>query len=483
MAATRSDTHEGNPVELSHFARAIARFWFVALVVFVLCLGASAYLAYEPADRYQATATMLVEPSDVSTVGDVAAVNFLIPALQVQLTTGATTQRAAGIVDPAVRRHGVGVSSSVDPGTGVLRVTTSGVDRAAVAVWANAYARALVEEQPSGSPLSIRVIDPATTPSSPSGPARTSTIVSGGVLGFILALGAALVAYALRNRRHLPGEIKDRFGVPVLAEIPRIRRGSRAATAAELLSGDDDELIEPIMRARASIESRVAQHDLRSIAVTSQEPAEGKTLVVGALAMALTAAGRHVSVVEADLRRPALREHVAQQPESPDVGSGLELGVGEDGEAQRVTFLSAADLVTLARSDLGRRHGASHPADVITVALPNALRLLERPDTVVLVDTPSLRYAAEASVAVRLTSAVVVVVDASRRRALETLEQALARVDEVGAVAVGVVLTRTRRPRTRGRAGKSRGSRSLPAALGRSGQRWPQQARDTAPLG
>jgi Mrp family chromosome partitioning ATPase/capsular polysaccharide biosynthesis protein len=446
MAVTRSHDTEGGHVELSHFIRAIARHWFVAFAVFALCLGASAYLALSPADRYEATATMLVEPSDTSTVGDVAVVNFLMPALQVQLGTASTAQRAAGLVSGPARDVGVGIGSSVDPGTGILRVTATGANRSAVAAWANAYARALVVEQSPTGPLAVRVIDPATAPDAPSGPARTSTLVSGGVLALILGLAAALIAYAIGQRRRMPGEIRDRFGVPVLAEIPRIRRGSR--TAAEILSGDDEDLIEPIMRARTAIESRLATQSVRSIAVTSQEPGEGKTLVVGALAMAMTGAGHHVSVIEADLRRPALREHVAPGADD-DVERALEARP-HDGTGQRVTFLSANDLVGLARGDLGRRHGTSHPADVITVALPNALRLLERPDTVVLVDTPSLRYAAEASVAVRLTSGVVLVVDASRRRALDGLEQALARVDEVGAVTLGVILTQTKRPRSRG---------------------------------
>jgi Mrp family chromosome partitioning ATPase len=208
------------------------------------------------------------------------------------------------------------------------------------------------------------------------------------------------------------------------------------------LRTDDESVVEPVLRARAAIEAQIATKDLRSICVTSHDDGDGKTTVVGALAAALAAAGHAVSVVEADLRHPALAERIGAE-DSGGVEADLALDAAERASSH-VTYLGATDLVALARSDVLPRHGATHPADVVTVALPKALRLLERPDAVVLVDTPSLR-AAEAEVAARLSSGVLVVVDASKRRFVDTLEQALTQLRDAGATPVGVVLTRTRR--------------------------------------
>ncbi len=51
-----------------------------------------------------------------------------------------------------------------------------------------------------------------------------------------------------------------------------------------------------------------APENLRSVAVTSASPGEGKTVIAANLATGLAQAGQRVVIVDADLRRPKIHE-------------------------------------------------------------------------------------------------------------------------------------------------------------------------------
>ncbi|MFL6137906.1 MAG: P-loop NTPase [Frankiaceae bacterium] len=435
-------------MELSQVWRVILRRWTVCALVLGLSIVGALYLAYSPPDRYQATATVLVEPSDVSGVGNFAAVAFLLPSLQVQLTTATIADAAAGRVPASLRDRPAGVSSNVEQGTGVLRITTAGTDPRALAPWANAYASALIASQPSDGPLRLVAIDPATTPGGPSGPNRASTLLSGVVLGLILAVALALALEWLARHRYLRGEIRDRLGVPVLGEIPRMRRTGRTVSAPGILSGSDSYLVETFMRARTSIELQLAIRHVTSICVTSLGSGEGKSTITGTLGWALAAAGHEVTLVEADVRQPTLRQLVAP-PGSQTVPAELGTRVTgvADGGGPSLVLVDAADLVSLAESERPAQRRVMHPAEVVSLALSHALGVVDKPAAIVLVDAPPLLRAAEASLASRSVSGVVVVVDVSRRQVLDRVEAALARVEDAGGTVLGVVLNRARRRR------------------------------------
>jgi polysaccharide biosynthesis transport protein len=434
-------------VELSQVWRAVMRRWVVCALVLALSLVGAAYVAYSAPNRYQATATVLVEPSDTSGAGNFAAVTFLLPSLQVQLTTSSIARAAADRVPAGVRAEPVGVASTVEQGTGVLRITATGPRARAVAPWANAYASALVASQPSDGPLRLLPIDPAAPPGGPSGPARASTLVSGVALGLILAVALALALEWLARRRYLRGEIRERLGVPVLGEIPRMRRPGRGLSAPGILAGNDAYLVESFMRARTSIELQLATRHVGVVCVTSLDNGEGTSTVASTLAWALASAGHGVTLIEADVREPVLRQLVAT-PGSPTAPAelGTRVGVG-DGSGPSLLLVEAADLVSVAETALSAGRRALHPAEVVTVGLPYALRALHDPTAVVLIDAPPLLRAAEASLASRAAAGVVVVVDVTRRHVLDRVEHALARVEDAGGTVIGVVLNRTRRGR------------------------------------
>jgi Mrp family chromosome partitioning ATPase len=425
-------------VELGHFWRAVARQWLLVALILAAAVASSAYLAYSPADEYQATTTVLVEPKDSSNLGNFGAVSYVLPELQVQLTSAAVTSAAAAALGPRLRDTPVGVGSTVEPGTGIMLITATSVDRSAVAPWSNAYAQALRDNQPPRSPLRLTIANPALPPEAPSGPARASTLVSGSVLGLIAAVLAALLADSLRRRRALAQEIRHRFGVPVLGQLPRRGRATRRRAG---VSRNPDrrapppDAVEALMRVRASLQAHARLDAGTTFCVTSNGAGEGSSDLVRALAPALRAAGYPVTVIDADLRRHRMSA-AGGEPRSalPDTGSERH---------PDCSSITGAQLLEMAQSESGRPHVAMHPSDAISIGLPVALRHVEKYASIGLIDCPPLS-APEASVAARMSSGVVVVLDRRQRRCLDVLDEALARLDESRAVTIGVVLTNGR---------------------------------------
>ena len=68
----------------------------------------------------------------------------------------------------------------------------------------------------------VETVSPAKVPTSPSGPNIPRFGLLGMVAGFAIAVGIALITSFLDNTVKSGEELKERFGVPVLAEIPDI---------------------------------------------------------------------------------------------------------------------------------------------------------------------------------------------------------------------------------------------------------------------
>jgi Mrp family chromosome partitioning ATPase len=131
------------------------------------------------------------------------------------------------------------------------------------------------------------------------------------VIGLLAGAGLALVLERIDRKIRTSEQATERFGHPVLAEIPSIpkkqRKGvvmadhptSRIADAFRLLGAGVHVAVRPGPEEGSPSRGRI-------VLVTSSGPAEGKSTVVANLAAALAEEGRKVIVFSADLRRPTL---------------------------------------------------------------------------------------------------------------------------------------------------------------------------------
>jgi tyrosine-protein kinase len=142
---------------------------------------------------------------------------------------------------------------------------------------------------------------PAVLPTAPSSPKTKLSLVAGLVAGLLVGVGAAFLFHALDPRLRREEQLRERFGLPILARIPRQPQNRpRPLLPGELSPGAHEgyRTLRTVLAARArSSESRV-------VLVTGSSPGEGKSTTAIGLAAALAHGGARVVMIEADLRKP-----------------------------------------------------------------------------------------------------------------------------------------------------------------------------------
>ena len=142
-----------------------------------------------------------------------------------------------------------------------------------------------------------------------------------GLLGIALGLALAFALERVDPRLKESEELERRFGVPVLARIPR-----RAA------SGRNSGQFREAFRVLAAMVRLTSERErIRSIVVTSPTERAGKTTVALELARAAAEAGQSVVLVEADVREPRLSRMI--KPSSGRRGASRGLAFYLQGKA------------------------------------------------------------------------------------------------------------------------------------------------------
>ncbi len=142
---------------------------------------------------------------------------------------------------------------------------------------------------------------PAGLPLAPSSPRTKLSLIAGLFAGLIVGIGAAFLFHVLDPRLRREEQLRERFGMPVLARIPhQPHRRPRPLLPSELSQSAQEgyRTLRTILRARARSSGP------RAVLVTGSAPAEGKSTTAMGLAAALAHGGARVLLIEADLRKP-----------------------------------------------------------------------------------------------------------------------------------------------------------------------------------
>ncbi len=140
----------------------------------------------------------------------------------------------------------------------------------------------------------VRLLDEAVLPANPIRPRKVMNLAVGFMLGLFLGLGTVFFLDYLDNTIRSSDDIEKYLDLPLLAVIPRIRKGKDAVGR------------EAYQTLRTSILFSSKGRSLRSILVTSAGPGEGKSSIALSLALALAGAGDRVVLLDGDLRRPTI---------------------------------------------------------------------------------------------------------------------------------------------------------------------------------
>jgi non-specific protein-tyrosine kinase len=282
---------------------------------------------------------------------------------------------------------------------------------------------------------SVAIVTPAAVPTTPSWPNVPLIVGLALGLGLLGGLGLAFLFEKLDPTLYNEARLTDLTALPVLARIP-----AAAGPVAGGQFGADSPQEEGFCRLRTVLLALEPAPPRRTLLVTSADPGEGKSTVVANLARVCARAGRHVLVVDANLRHP-VQHRLFDLPN----GRGLSNVLQHDVSAGEVVVPgSIPGLYILPSGPTG-----AQPADLPGLS---DLRALLAPLTprfdLILVDAPAVLAAADTTVIVPAVDGVLLVVGCGQATR-DALQEACRDLASTQARIVGIIANRAGVPRRR----------------------------------
>ncbi|MGB9031918.1 MAG: polysaccharide biosynthesis tyrosine autokinase [Acidobacteriaceae bacterium] len=157
----------------------------------------------------------------------------------------------------------------------------------------------------------INIVDLAAIPVGPSSMSPTELGLIGLVFGTFSGLTLALFLEKMDTRLRDAHEIQEILGLPSLAMIPQSHWKTKGSdlewvVGPELLRDPRSPFSESFRALRTSMRLSTTSRESKVIAVTSCQPAEGKSTVSVNMAAVLAQGGKKVALVDTDMRRPSV---------------------------------------------------------------------------------------------------------------------------------------------------------------------------------
>ena len=171
----------------------------------------------------------------------------------------------------------------------------------------------------------VKIVRPALLPLSPTNPPRVVTMGGMGiVLGLVLGMIIGFIVETFDTSLGAIEDVEETLGTKVLGIIPQadgrdIRGSFRERHADGLQESMENQSIylvshfvpqsmmaESFRAVRTSVQFNNAEKKIRSIAIASTSPKEGKTVVAVNLALTMAQSGMRVLLVGSDLRKPTV---------------------------------------------------------------------------------------------------------------------------------------------------------------------------------
>lgn len=268
----------------------------------------------------------------------------------------------------------------------------------------------------------LSLVEEAVPPTSPTSPSLVRNVGFGAAIGLALAFVLVFVLELLDDRVRSPDDVRALLGLPTLGIVPRSQGAPYGG------------FVEAYRYLQANLEfADLDTKGIKSVAITSCRPNEGKTLTAVNLGITMAGEGKSVILVDADLRHPSLHSTF-----------GVDRAPGLTHVLRGAAELDAALVATSTKNLLLLCAGPvpGDPAPVLRSAKMRALigQLEERADIVILDTAPVLAVADPLTIAA-LVDGLLFVVDATTTRRQE-LKRGVETVSQATTSLLGIVLNK-----------------------------------------
>lgn len=287
----------------------------------------------------------------------------------------------------------------------------------------------------------IQVVDQAERPLKPFKPNKALNLILSVVVGLFLGVGLAFFFEYLDNTVKTPEDVEQLIRLPSFGMVPEISQHRRKRLEKgqtypiELITHRHPKsmLSEAYRNIRTSILLSFSERPPKRIAITSPNPAEGKTTTAINTAIALSQTGASVVLIDADLRKPRVHRIFNEE-------NGVGLSNFLSGNVGLEAIIKATEIPNLFYIPSGPI--PPNPSELISSNLFKSMvqSLGERFDHLVFDSPPVLGFADTAVLSTSVDGLILVAVGGKTPR--ETLQRAKDLLLQVNAKILGVVINR-----------------------------------------
>lgn len=416
------------------FLNVIWRRKWIVLGTMLLLAGVTFAYASTQKKVYETSATLLIaQPSDAQTFDAVQASQVAARTYGEVLTSPNIAELVSKALGGTPTRDDLvdNVTADPVPETQLLKITVAANDpdeaKRIADTYADVFTKYVKLTLSPATKVTLTVADAASVPDSPARPKPKLYAILALLLGLAIGLGLAALVDRFDRRIRRVEDLEKLIDLPILARVPRRGRGEIAAAT----------FTEAFRVLRTNLQFAHGDGPLRTVAVTSFGPVEGKSTTVSQLARVSATAGSQVIVVEADLKRPSQQAFFrpdASGPLSPGLttfivgGATLEDSVHATGMSS-VGLMPAGPQVPSLSGLLESARGREVFDDLGDAA------------DLVLFDCPPLSVGADAATVAGRVDGVVLVID-MENATTESVKEALRQLHGVRAHVLGVVANR-----------------------------------------
>jgi capsular exopolysaccharide synthesis family protein len=274
----------------------------------------------------------------------------------------------------------------------------------------------------------VSLANPATVPISPIA-LRFRPILTGFLISLIVGLSATFLFHQFDTTLKSAEDVTDFVRLPTLASIPALdyRFSNTIAQAHDLQSP----AAEAYRQLRTSLIFNLGLNP-HTILITSGRPLEGKTTTAISLAITIAQTGATVALVDCDLRRPQLHNHLGLN-NTKGFSEYVYDGASIDDVLQSYPSQPSLSIVVSGKAP-------SNPADCLqSNAARELIDSLRERFEYVIVDSPPAMGFADATILSTIVDAVLIVIHVKRNSRF-VIRKTNDRLSAAGATVCGVVL-------------------------------------------